>query len=298
MSDGFLDARAGLAGKVAAVVGGGEGIGAAVSLALAGAGLDLAILDIDGEALPETAKTCEGLGRKVTQMVGDAIDPATLDRYYDGVGRDFDRLDVVVNVVGGTHNGPLLEKSREDWQRDIQRNYGYVIQSVQRAVPLIRKGARGGSIISFTTIEGHRGAAGFAVYAGAKAATTNFTRAMAVELAPERIRVNTIVPDTTPSRGNMNAMPAEWLARFQDLPPEVRGMGLEMYIPLKKQPQADDLANGVLFLASDLSAFVTGMPLHVDGGTMAAAGFLDWPFGDGWLPTPSAGTLRRFASDK
>ena len=84
MSDGFLDARAGLAGKVAAVIGGGEGIGAAVSLALAGAGLDLAILDIDGEALPETAKTCEGLGRKVTQMVGDAIDPATLDRYSDG----------------------------------------------------------------------------------------------------------------------------------------------------------------------------------------------------------------------
>jgi NAD(P)-dependent dehydrogenase (short-subunit alcohol dehydrogenase family) len=295
MADGFLDARAGLTGKVAAIVGGGEGIGAAVSRALAGAGVDLAILDIDGEALLDTARACEGLDRKVTQLVGDAIDPATLDRFYDGVARNFDRLDIVVNVVGGTHNAPLLETSRAAWQRDIQRNYGYVIQSVQRAVPLIREGGRGGSIINFTTIEAHRGAAGFAVYAGAKAATTNFTRAMAVELAPQRIRVNTIVPDTTPSRGNMNAMPAEWLARFQDLPPDVIGMGLDMYIPLKAPPQADDLANGVLFLASDLSAFVTGMPLHIDGGTMAAAGFLDWPFGDGWLPTPSAGTLRHFA---
>ena len=296
MAEGFLDARAGLSGKVAAVVGGGCGIGAAISRALAGAGVDLAILDIDAEALPGTAGACESLGRKVTQMAGDAIDPATLDRFYDGVGHDFDRLDIVVNVVGGTHNGPLLGKSIADCAHDIQRNYGYVIQSVQRAVPLIRKGGRGGSIISFTTIEAHRGAAGFAVYAGAKAATTNFTRAMAVELASEHIRLNTLAPDTTPSRGNMNAMPKEFTESFRMLPPEVAGMGLQMYVPMKAQPQVDDLANGVLFLASDLAAFVTGMTLHVDGGTMAAAGFLDWPFGDGWLPTPGAGTLRRFGN--
>ena len=297
MAEGFLDGRAGFSGKVAAVVGGGFGIGAAVSQVLAGAGVDLAILDIDAEALPETAKVCEKLGRKVTQMAGDAIDPATLDRFYDNVERDFGRLDIVVNVVGGTHNGPLLDKSREDCARDIQRNYGYVIQSVQRAVPLIRKGGRGGSIVNFTTIEAHRGAAGFAVYAGAKAATTNFTRAMAVELAPERIRVNTLAPDTTPSRGNMAAMPEEFRKGFASLPPEVAGMGLQMYIPMKAQPQVDDLANGVLFLTSDLSAFVSGMTLHVDGGTMAAAGFLNWPYGDGWLPTPSAGTLRHFVKD-
>lgn len=297
MSDGFLDARAGLAGKVAAIVGGGYGIGAAISQALAEAGVDLAILDIDAEALPETVKACEGLARKVMPMAGDATDPATLDRFYDAVEHAFDRLDIVVNLVGGTHNGPLLDMPREAWERDIQRNYGYVIQSVQRAVPLIRKGARGGSIVNFTTIEAHRGAAGFAVYAGAKAATTNFTRAMAVELAPERIRLNSLAPDTTPSRGNMNAMSTGFMAGFQALPPEIAGMGLKMYIPMKVQPQANDLTNGVLFLASDLAAFVTGMTLHVDGGTMAAAGFLDWPFGDGWLPAAGAGTLSHFAED-
>jgi 3-oxoacyl-[acyl-carrier protein] reductase len=68
---------------------------------------------------------------------------------------------------------------------------------------------------------------------------------------------------------------------------------MDMYIPMKAQPGAEDLANGVLFLASDLSAFVTGTTLHVDGGTLAAAGFIDWPFGDGYLPVPMDGTLDR-----
>lgn len=297
MADGFLDARAGLAGKVAAVIGGGYGIGAAISQALAGAGVDLAILDIDGDALPGTSQSCATGGRRVTSMVGDATDPAALADFYAGVKRDFDRLDIVVNVVGGVRNAPLLDKTPDECASDIQRNYGYVIQSVRHAVPLIRRGQRGGSIVNFTTIEAHRGAAGFAVYAGAKAATTNFTRAMAVELGPERIRLNTLAPDTTPSRGNANAMAPELGEAIMKLPPAVAGMGLAMYIPMKAQPQVDDLANGVLFLASDLAAFVTGMTLHVDGGTMAAAGFLDWPYGDGWLPVPLAGTLRHFVED-
>ncbi len=79
-------------------------------------------------------------------------------------------------------------------------NYGYVIDSVRRAVPLIRSGGTGGSIINFTTIEAHRGAATYAVYAGAKAATTNFSRAMALELGADRIRVNPIAPDANPGK--------------------------------------------------------------------------------------------------
>lgn len=174
---------------------------------------------------------------------------------------------------------------------DIQRNYGYVVQSVQQAVPLIRRGGRGGSIINFTTIEAHRGAAGFSVYAGAKAATANFTRAMAVELGGEGIRFNCIASDTTPSQGNANAMPASVGEAFGKLPAEAIGKGFEMYIPLKAVPTAEALGDAVLFLASDLAASVTGTTLHVDGGTMAAAGFLNWPFGDGYVPTALAGTL-------
>ena len=201
--------------------------------------------------------------------------------------------DILVNVAGGTKRQFLSEASRADIARDIQRNYGYVVQSVQRAVPLIKRSGQGGSIISFTTIEAHRGAASFSVYAGAKAATTNFTRAMAVELGKDKIRVSCIAPDTTLSQGNVAAMPPSFAQGFMQLPPHVRGKGMAMYIPRREQPPVDALADAVLFLGSDLSTFVSGMTLHVDGGTMAAAGFLDWPFGDGFVPTPLAGTLGR-----
>jgi NAD(P)-dependent dehydrogenase (short-subunit alcohol dehydrogenase family) len=298
MADGFLDSRARLSGKVAAVIGGGFGIGAAISRSLAGAGVDLAVLDIDAEALPQTVAECESAGRRVTGMVGDATDPATLEGFYANVQRDFSRLDIVVNVVGGVRHSPLIGKAPEECAREIQRNYGYVIESVRHAVPLIRRGGRGGSIVNFTTIEAHRRAAGFAVYAGAKAATANFTRSMAVELAPERIRLNALAPDITPSRGNMQAMAPEIFEDMSRLPPEVAGMAMRMYIPMKDPPQPDDLANGVLFLASDLAAFVTGTTLHVDGGTKAASGFIDWPYGDGFLPAPMAGTLRHFVRDE
>jgi len=290
---GFLDGRANLDGKVAAVIGGGGGIGAGVSLALAAAGVDLAICDLDGAALAETAASVAALGRKVRPCVGDATDAAALSGFYREVAEAFDRLDIVVNVVGGVRRGALMDASPEAIAGDIQRNYGYVIQSVREAVPLIRRGDRGGSIVNFTTIEAHRGAAGFSVYAGAKAATTNFTRSMAVELGREGIRLNCIAPDTTPSRGNFSAMPPEMGAAFARLPDRAKPIGMKMYIPLQAQPPVEALADAVLFLASDLSAFVSGMTLHVDGGTMAAAGFLDWPFGDGFVPVPLAGTLAR-----
>lgn len=294
---GFLDERARLSGKVAALIGGGGGIGAAVSLALAQAGVDLAICDIDEAQMAETAQAARALDRKVTTCHADATDEAALDGFYDRLEQDFGRLDIVVNVAGGTQRRAFLETSRADIAADIHRNYGYVVQSVQRAVPLIGRSGDGGSIVNFTTIEAHRGAAGFSVYAGAKAATANFTRAMAVELGKGKIRLNCIAPDTTPSRGNMNGLPPEFGEAFGRLPPSTMPKGMEMYIPRGEQPPADALADAVLFLASDLARFVSGMTMHVDGGTMAAAGFLDWPFGDGFVPVPLAGTLDRMYRD-
>jgi NAD(P)-dependent dehydrogenase (short-subunit alcohol dehydrogenase family) len=297
MMAGIFDERARLAGKVAALVGGGGGIGAAVSIALAQAGVDLAICDIDKAQMDETAWTARSLGRKVTTRCADATDEAALDAYYDQLEQDFGRLDIVVNVAGGTQRRAFMDTSRADIAGDIHRNYGYVVQSVQRAVPLIQRSGNGGSIVNFTTIEAHRGAAGFSVYAGAKAATTNFTRAMAVELGKGRIRLNCIAPDTTPSRGNGNGLPPEFGEAFARLPVSVMAKGMEMYIPRGEQPPAEALADAVLFLASDLARFVSGITLHVDGGTMAAAGFLDWPFGDGFVPVPLAGTLGRIYRD-
>lgn len=293
----MLDTRAGLTGRTATIIGGGGGIGAGIALALAEAGVDLALLDRDGDALEETVRSAIAMGRTVTAMTGDATDSDRLDAFYAQLARAFPALDILVNVVGGTFRQDFAASNRQSHLRDIQVNYGYVVQSVHNALPLLRRSTRGASIVNFTTIEAHRGAAGFAVYAGAKAATANFTRALAVELGSERIRVNCIAPDTTPSQGNINAMPPEVAAGYADIPAEAIGRGMAMYIPLREPPPIDALANAVLFLASDLSAFVTGTTLHVDGGTMAAAGFLDWPFGDGFVPVPLSGTLARLFGD-
>lgn len=294
----ILDTRAALSGRTAAVVGGGGGIGRAVSLALAEAGVDLVIGDRDDAALAETADAARAFGRRVETARCNVENAAEVDAFFDIVASTSDTLDILVNVAGGVRRAPLLDRSEDEDAADIRRNYGYVVQAYRRAIPLMARSGRGGSIVSFTTIEAYRGAAGFSVYAGAKAATTNFTRAMAVELAAQGIRCNCVVPDTTPSAGNFAALPEQTRARAAGLPANVRGKGYEMYIPMKRPPGADALANAVLFLASDLSAFVTGTAIHVDGGTWAASGFIDWPHGDGHLPAPLAGTLGKlFAGD-
>jgi NAD(P)-dependent dehydrogenase (short-subunit alcohol dehydrogenase family) len=233
------------------------------------------------------------MGRRVVAEVADATDPAQLCGFYDKAAATFGHADIVVNVVGGVLMQPFMEKSPEVCAQDIQRNYGYVIESTRLAVPLLRKSGRGGSIINFTTIEAHRGAGGFAVYAGAKAATTSFSKAMAWELGPEGIRVNVIAPDTTDSPGNRNAMPPALNAMNADIPPEWWAKAFEMYIPLKNPPSTDDLANAVLFLASDLAKSITGQVLHVDGGTAAALGMIRWPHDGGiTLPVPMGNTMK------
>jgi NAD(P)-dependent dehydrogenase (short-subunit alcohol dehydrogenase family) len=296
---GLLEAHAGLAGKVAVAIGGAGGIGRAVALALAKAGVGIAACDIDEEATRTIVTDVKALGARILSVHADAADADALDRFYDQVEAEFERIDIVVNVVGGVKRALFLETTREQNARDIRLNYGYVLDSVRRAIPLIRRGGRGGSIINFTTIEAHRGAATYAVYAGAKAATTNFSRAMAVELGAEGIRVNLIAPDTTPARGSNNALYPEDFARLAELGENALAQSFKMYIPQKQAPAVDDVVNGVLFLASDLSRTITGTTLHVDGGTSAALGFIDWPYGDGFMPAPLGGTLGKlFRSDR
>jgi NAD(P)-dependent dehydrogenase (short-subunit alcohol dehydrogenase family) len=122
---------------------------------------------------------------------------------------------------------------------------------------------------------------------------------MAVELGAEGIRVNTIAPDTTPARGSNSALYPGDLAKLAELGADALAESFSMYILQKRAPAVEDLVNAVLFLASDLSRAITGITLHVDGGTAAALGFMDWPFGDGFMPAPLGGTLARlFKGDK
>jgi NAD(P)-dependent dehydrogenase (short-subunit alcohol dehydrogenase family) len=159
----------------------------------------------------------------------------------------------------------------------------------------MRASGQGGSIINYTTIEAHRGAATFAVYAGAKAATTNFSRALAVELGADQIRVNCLASDTTLARASNAALAKEDFERLAALGEDALNKSIEFYVPQKRPPSVEDVVNGVLFLASDLSRSLTGQTLHVDGGTSASWGFLDWPFGDSFMPAPLGGTLKKLA---
>jgi len=290
---GYIEKRANLAGKVAVIIGGANAIGAPVSMALARAGVDIAVCDRDSGDLERLRGEAEALGRRAFIFTAEPTDSEQLDDFYDAVGEAFERLDIVVNAVAAVTRGWFMDAPREKIAQEIQANYGYFIQSVQRAVPLIQRGERGGSIINFTSIEAHRGAATFAVYAGARAATTNFTRSVAVELGAQRIRLNCLAPDSIPSELSLYALSEEHRLAMQKMSPEQLKLKVEMYIPMKQQPPLDAIADTVLFLASDMSAYITGTTIHIDGGTMAASGFIDWPEGDGYVPSPLAGTLNR-----
>lgn len=284
---GYLEERASLKGRVAAVIGGAAGVGGAVTAALAKAGVDLAICDVRGPELDAAADQVAALGRTVVSQVTDVWEPDQLASFYDAVDNRFEYIDVLVNVVGGgVRSRPFDETSAARWAVDIHRNLGWAMQSTSLALPRLRASGRGGSIINFTTIEAFRACPQVAPYAAAKAALTSFTRSLAAELGHERIRVNAIAPDATPGASRGTTLAPEVLAATGYDRPDLVARSHATYIPLGSAPPADALGDAVLFLASDLSSSITGTTLHVDGGTWAAAGMLHWPGPRGWAPTP------------
>jgi NAD(P)-dependent dehydrogenase (short-subunit alcohol dehydrogenase family) len=291
---GLLEAHAALSGKIAIVIGGAAGyIGEGVSLALARAGVNVIACDNDREGIAAIPTAAAGLPGTIRASYADVTEPQTLEAFFDVVEAEVGRADILLNVAGGVRRSPFDQTSRADHARDIRLNYGYVIDSCQRAIPLLRKSGNGGSIINFTTIEAHRGAATFAVYAGAKAANANFSRALAVELGADQIRVNCIALDTNLARASNSALYPEDIARMAALGEDAMAKAMEIYVPQRRAPAVDDVINGVLFLVSDLSRSITGTTLHIDGGTIAALGWLNWPYGDGFMPAPLGGTLER-----
>jgi 3-oxoacyl-[acyl-carrier protein] reductase len=272
---GHLDERAGLAGKAAVVIGGGAGLGQATVDDLARSNVRVVVCDNDGDALTATRARSELEGTSVVTVEGDGRDPAVLDAVFERVDEAFGRLDILVNVVGGTFQQAFGESSPRGWDALIRTNFTWLLSATQLAIPRMRA-AGGGSIVNFTSIEGHRAAPNFAVYAAMKAAVTNFSRTVAVELAPHGIRVNCVAADLVPTEG---------LAGISDLYREPRGSRAQIFVPLGRTGTYADVGGCVLFLASDLSSYVTGTTVHVDGGTYASSGWFNWP-DTGWSNVP------------
>lgn len=270
---GWFDERAGLQGTVAVVTGGAGGLGRAIVQDLSANGARVALIDIDPEALESVRKDFEQRGAELIAFHGDVREPDTLSGLFAASDQQWGRLDTLVNVVGGTFRAPFVETRPKGWDALLRTNLLHVLHASSLAIPRMRAGGRGGSIINISTIEAHRAAPGFAVYSAAKAGIEQFARTLAVELAPDRIRVNNVAPDYVPTP-NLQSISGDGSAYSTET-------GLQIGIPMGRPGDVTDVSNAVVFLASNLSSYITGTTLHPDGGTYASAGWFNWP-GAGW----------------
>jgi 3-oxoacyl-[acyl-carrier protein] reductase len=278
---GILDERANLTGKTAVVMGGADGMGRGITVALAKAGVDLAFCDINTGGIEGTLEQMRGLPRNIFSQHVDVCDATALDAFWDAIDQKFPRIDIVVNVVGGVKYKAFLDSTPDTWAGDLRRNLGYVIQSCHHAGRRMRDRGHPGSIINITTIEGYRAAPGYSVYTAAKGGVVNFTKTLGTELGPLGIRVNCIAPDETPTPGLWSSGTPE----YDPFPPGlseaeqwklVEDQGANA-IPLGRLGRIEDIENCVLFLGSDLGSYITGQTLHCDGGAVASAGWYNFP---------------------
>ncbi|WP_280425467.1 SDR family NAD(P)-dependent oxidoreductase [Nocardia carnea] len=270
---GWFEERGGLAGTVAVVTGGAGGLGGAIVTDLADNGVRVAVLDIDPTAAGELRAALTDRGHDALVEQGDARDPAELAALFAAARARWGRLDTLVNVVGGTFRAPFTETRPKGWEALLRTNLTHVLHACHLAVPLMRAGGRGGSIINITTIEAHRAAPGFAVYSAAKAAVEQFARTLAIEVAPDGIRVNNIAPDFVPTPNLERIGTGDNAMMDPD--------GVKVAIPMGRAGRLTDISHCAVFLASGLSAYLTGTTLHPDGGTSASAGWFNWP-DEGW----------------
>ncbi len=278
----WFNERSGLPGTVAAVTGGAGGLGGAVTRDLLANGVHVGALDIDEASVHSLRGE---MGADGIALHGDARDPEQLAALFDAIDERWGRLDTLVNVPGGTFKADFVSTTPKGWEALLRQNFFHVLHACLLAIPRMQAGGRGGSIVNLTTIECHRAAPGFAVYAAAKAAVEQFGRTLAVELGPDGIRVNNVAPDYTPTP-NMIRIAG-------DVPPK-SPLGMRVGIPMGREGVPEDVSSCVLFLASRLSSYLTGSTLHADGGTYAASGWFNWPE-QGWRNNVPEEVLRELA---
>jgi NAD(P)-dependent dehydrogenase (short-subunit alcohol dehydrogenase family) len=266
-----------LQGRVAVVTGGAAGIGGGISRALAAEGAHVVINDIDEALLAAALADIAAAGGTATPVHGDIRDDATVTALAEvattiGSGA----VDVLVNNVGDYRpGGRFLRSTPADWKTLYDRNLGHVFACTHAlAGGMAERGS--GSIVNVSTVEALRGIPGNAVYASFNAAVNTFTKSLAVELGRDGVRVNAVAPDLIDTLQTSRAS----MLRGRD--PDM----VQHWVPLGRFGQPDDVADVVVFLASDLARFVTGQIITVDGGTTAASGWYLRSDEKGWTNTP------------
>lgn len=251
-----------LTDRVAIVTGAAEGIGRDTALLFARCGANLAICDRQAGPMAEVAAGIEGLGRQVLTAELDVRDAEAVDTFVEQIVARYGQVDVLVNNAGGTFVSPFLDVSPKGEASIIAENFTQATHFIRRVAPVMRDG---GSIINVTSVEAHQAGPGFAVYAAMKTALESLSKSLALEFGSRRIRVNSISPDAQPSEGDKGLQ-----ATMLESDPEFLPAFLP---PLGYYGTTEDSAAAALFLASDLSRFITGTSIHVDGGTWAGGGW-------------------------
>jgi len=266
--------KASLTGRTAVVTGAGAGIGKGIALGFAAFGARIAILELVEDAARATAAAVEAAGGEALALPTDVRDGEAVERAVAATVERFGGVDVLVNNVGGTFRAPFLETREKGWDAIVRTNLKTVFHGVRAVAPRMIAQGGGGSIINIVSIEGERAAPLYAPYAACKAGVISFTQSMAVELGPHRIRVNAIAPDICLTEG------------LERLLGEAERSRHPFLVPLGRAGIPEDVAGAAIFLASDLASYVTGITLHVDGGTHAAGGWYRDPDGEDWLLGP------------
>jgi 3-oxoacyl-[acyl-carrier protein] reductase len=253
-----------LTDRVAVVTGAAVGIGRAVAEAFARFGADVALCDRDAGNLATVAVEVEDVGRSALTAEMDVREADQVDRFAAAVHDRFGHVDILVNNAGGGFRSDFMAVNRKGQNALVRENFDSVTLFVRAFVPLMP--ADGGSIINLTSVEAHRAAPGFAVYAAQKAAVASLTRSLALELGASGIRVNCIAPDLIPTPG-VGPLEGDSVTTA----------------PLGVAGHVDDCAAAAVFLAGRGSRFMTGTTLHIDGGTWASGGWRRLPDGT-WTP--------------
>lgn len=248
-----MSLETGLAGKVALVTGGARGIGRAIVESLAREG---AIVHFfykgNTQAAQEVLAACEALPGSVHAHQVDVTDAAACAAAVDQIAEQFDRVDVLVNNAGIVRDNLLAMMEGDEISAVLDTNLGGVFNMVRPVIPYMMS-QRAGRIINMSSVAGAKGGRGQANYAASKGAVDALTRALAVELAPRKILVNAVAP---------GVIETEMSQQVRDLADDE----VKSRILLKRYGQAQDIAHAVVFLASDLSSYVTGQIIYVDGG--------------------------------
>jgi NAD(P)-dependent dehydrogenase (short-subunit alcohol dehydrogenase family) len=249
-----------LTGRVAVITGAGAGIGRGVAAGLAAFGASVAIWERDPDTGTDAAESIGALGLTV-----DVRDSAQVDAALERTVGELGEVSILVNNAGGVFSSPLLDTSENGWDALYKSNLRHVLLCTQRVARRLVAAGLPGSVINVTSIEGVRAAPGYAAYAAAKAGVINYTKTAALELATHNIRVNALAPDLTVTEGLLRVSP-------NGLPQSASHM-----IPMGRAGHVDEMAGAAVFLASDLSSYITGQTIHVDGGTQAASGWYHNP---------------------